>query len=158
VAFFNANAILPPTPLIAGEDSFPFNYEYLRDVAFRLDDAESRLKSIDSSGIQYSVLLLTPPSIEGIMDSGWAIQMARKVNNYIHETYCERYPERFGFFCCVALQNPEEAIRELERAVLQLGAKGVLVNGFANVSEADVNKIEYLDHKNSTPSGLHSRD
>ncbi|KAG0645398.1 hypothetical protein D0Z07_8815 [Hyphodiscus hymeniophilus] len=48
------------------------------------------------------------------------------------------------------MQEPEEAAKELERPVTVLEAKRVLINGFTNMSETDVEKIQYLD----APVGL----
>lgn len=41
------------------------------------------------------------------------------------------------------LQNPEQAARELERAVKELGFVGALVNGYSNIG--DENTAQYLD-------------
>jgi len=41
----------------------------------------------------------------------------------------DKYPDRFSAFAAVALHEPEQAARELERAVTQLGLKGSLIGG-----------------------------
>ncbi|KAJ5657803.1 amidohydrolase 2, partial [Penicillium longicatenatum] len=90
----------------------------------------------------------TPP--EGVSDTATAIRFARETNNTIHQKYVATYPSRFGFFAYVAMHDPEDAARELERAVTQLGAKGVLINGFTNLDDRD-EKLRYLDAPECEP-------
>ena len=49
----------------------------------------------------------------------------------------------------LALQNPEQAVRELERCVTKLGFKGVMVNGYTQVESPD--NLIYLDDARMTP-------
>jgi hypothetical protein len=49
------------------------------------------------------------------------------------------------------MQTPEEAAAELERTVKDLGAKGVLINGFTNINKNDVSKVQYLDDPKCEP-------
>lgn len=164
---FEAHKTFPPRPIIKGLSGLPFSQDFLSDVESRLDDVPSRLQSMDQSGVHYAIVSLTSPGIEGVSDAATAIRFARQTNDAIHEKYVKSYPERFGFFACVPMQDPEEAARELERAVTQLGAKGVLINGFTNLDDHD-EKIRYLDapecevfwemlHKLDVPLYLHPR-
>ncbi|KAH8805267.1 amidohydrolase 2 [Xylogone sp. PMI_703] len=140
-----ANQTYPPKPQLIGlKDELPFNTEYYNDCQDRLNDVGKRLKSMDNAGISYAVVSLTSPGIQGILDPNIAVDFARKTNDDTYQRYVKAYPDRFGFFACVAIQKPEEAAAELERAVKVLGAKGVLINGFTNLSE-DMDNIRYLD-------------
>jgi predicted TIM-barrel fold metal-dependent hydrolase len=49
----------------------------------------------------------------------------------------------------LALQDPDEAVRELERCVTKLGFKGVMVNGYTQVESPD--NLVYLDDARMTP-------
>ena len=49
----------------------------------------------------------------------------------------------------LALQDPDQAVRELERCVTQLGFKGVMVNGYTQVESPD--NLVYLDDERLTP-------
>lgn len=151
VPFFDALWTYPKLSVVAGVDIVNFNEEFMKDTHHRLDDVDSRLQSMDQSGISYAIVSITSPGIEGILDADIAVDFARRTNDTIYKKYVEAYPDRFGFFCSVPLQKPEEAARELERCVTQLGAKGVLVNGFSNVSTSDVNHVRYLDEPETEP-------
>lgn len=43
--------------------------------------------------------------------------------------WCERYPDRFASLSSVALQYPDLAARQLERAVTKLGSRGASIGG-----------------------------
>jgi predicted TIM-barrel fold metal-dependent hydrolase len=53
--------------------------------------------------------------------------MAKKVNNKLAEAV-KTYPERFAGLASIAPQDPGEAVKELERAVKELGLKGASIN------------------------------
>src|SRR5690606_30076417 len=67
--------------------------------------------------------------------------------------YCRQDPEHFDFWCHANLADPDAAVLEIERAVTQLGAKGVCVGGtnFNGIDTHDERlfpvweKIEQLD-------------
>ncbi|KAL3479421.1 amidohydrolase 2 [Aspergillus californicus] len=142
---FFANATHPAKQLIQNFNGLPFSPEFVADINRRLDDKALRLESMTATGIRHAVLSLTSPGIEGVFDKALAIDFARKTNDAIYETYVKPHPDRFSFFACVPLQDPAAAALELERAVTDLGAKGVLVNGFTNLNEANLDEIRYLD-------------
>ena len=64
-------------------------------------------------------------------------------NDWIVENFMTKFPRRFEGLAAVPLQDPDAAIKELQRAVKQLGLKGVLINGYTNVGSAEHG--EYLD-------------
>lgn len=124
--------------------------EYNQDVERRLTDLELRVKSMDETGIDISVLSLTMPGIEGVADPVLAVKYAREVNDEIYKLYVTgKYSNRFRAFACVAMQDPEAAAAEAKRAVRELGAVGVLINGFSNVGDA--NTVQYLDEPQCEP-------
>lgn len=147
---FAAHQNYPPRPAIKGLDGLPFSPQFLADVEERLDDVELRLKSMDQSGIQYAILSLTSPGIEGVSDASTAIRFSKETNDSIYNKYVKPYPSRFGFFACVAMHDPKEAAKELERAVRTLGAKGALINGFTNL-DAEDRQLRYLDAPECEP-------
>lgn len=147
---FAAYQLYPPRPAIKGLDGLPFSPQFLADVEGRLDDVGLRLKSMDQCGIQYAILSLTSPGIEGVSDAATAIHFGKETKDDIYHKYVEPHPSRFGFFACVAMHDPKEAANKLERAVTQLCAKGVLVNGFTNLDDRD-EQLRYLDAPECEP-------
>jgi 5-carboxyvanillate decarboxylase len=84
-----------------------------------------RLKEMDQAGIDMQVLsaTLTPnDKLTAAEAKAWAIE-----TNNAFAGVVEKYPARFSSFAAVALHEPQEAARELERAVTQLGFKGALI-------------------------------
>jgi 2,3-dihydroxybenzoate decarboxylase len=107
-----------------------------------LDVDEERLADMDRHEIEYAVLSLNAPGIQGIPDAGRAVDLARVANDRLAAAI-ERHPARYGGFAALPMQHPDAAARELTRAVADLGFKGALVNGFTQLG--DPNTVVYLD-------------
>jgi predicted TIM-barrel fold metal-dependent hydrolase len=120
------------------------NYEqkYFTTVQQRLADVNSWIEDMDRGGIERMVLSLTQPGIQGIPDRKIAIDTARRMNDDLAQIVAAN-PRRFSGFAAVPLQDVRAARDELERAVSQLGFKGVLINGYTNIGDA--NTAQYLD-------------
>ncbi|MEV4439510.1 amidohydrolase family protein [Streptomyces sp. NPDC049577] len=109
----------------------------------RLTDFEVRLRRMDDAGIDMALLSLTTPGVQAIPDRAQAVAVARDINDYLAEQVVARWPDRFAGFATVPLQDPEAAVAETERAVRDLGFKGVLVNGYSDTGDPET--AEYLD-------------
>lgn len=145
-SLWEAYTTYPPTNQIRGYDGgLPVIPSVTADMAERLNDVPSRLASMDGSGIGYAIVSLTSPGIQGVFDPTNATAFAKSSNDEIYKNYSQAYPDRFGFFASVALQDPAGAVTELERAVTKLGAKGVLINGYSQVGSPDNYTVLYLD-------------
>ncbi|GLQ51906.1 amidohydrolase family protein [Dyella flava] len=107
-----------------------------------LDIQEERIERMDACGIEYSILSLNAPAIQGITDPKRAIDVARRANDLLAEQVARR-PDRFGAFAALPMQDPEAATRELQRTVSEMGFKGALVNGFSQIGSED--NATYLD-------------
>jgi predicted TIM-barrel fold metal-dependent hydrolase len=107
-----------------------------------LDIHEKRLHLMDRHGIEMMLLSLNAPAVQAIPDPVRANEIARRANDWLAEQVAKR-PARFQALAALPMQDPDLAIRELERCVKALGFKGALVNGFSQVRE--VNTAVYLD-------------
>ena len=116
---------------------------YMEDVEKRLLETELRLQDMDTCGIRHAILSLTSPGAQSILDAAAATRFAASTNDYIAENFVKPHPDRFSSFATVALQNPQAAADELERAVKKLGMKGALINGYTNMDAAEATR--YLD-------------
>ena len=126
-----------------------YNQAWLDMVGRRLVEfGEKRLAGMDASGIDVAILSLTVPGIQGIVDPAEAVSCAREINDFL-AAQIEKHPDRFCGFACVALQDPTEAAKELERCTTQLGFKGVMVNGYTNTTSAM--GAQYLDEPRLLP-------
>jgi 2,3-dihydroxybenzoate decarboxylase len=102
-----------------------------------LDLGEDRLNEMDAKGIDIQVLSLSPPGVQ-CFDAAEGTAWARKVNNELSKVV-KQHPDRFIGLACIAPQSPEEAADEIERAVSELGLKGVNIESHA--------RNEYLDNR-----------
>ena len=95
-------------------------------------DLDARFRVMDEFGEYCQVISLPMPSIESLAPPDKAPLLAQVANDGMAEL-CARHPSRFpSFVASLPMNNPEEALKEAERAVEQLGARGVQV--FTNVA------------------------
>src|SRR5437762_4026597 len=85
-------------------------------------DPVQRLKDMDLEGIETAVnfgttVFLTLPSLE---DHDLACAIAHAYNTWL-DGYCKTKPQRLKGVALVAMQEPKEAVKELERCVKELG-------------------------------------
>lgn len=104
-----------------------------------LDFHDLRIKAMDQAGIDISVLSLTDPGIQGIVDAKTAIAQAVKTNDYLADAISKN-PKRFRGFACLPFQDHLAATRELDRCVSQHKFLGALVNGQTQGSYLDEEK------------------
>nr|WP_315242924.1 amidohydrolase family protein [uncultured Albidiferax sp.] len=74
-------------------------------------------------------LVLSTPSHAFMYWAGEFGDTYARICNDELSAFCAQDPEHFAFWAHANLANPAEAAREIERAVTQLGAKGVCVGG-----------------------------
>ncbi|MGH7845146.1 MAG: amidohydrolase family protein [Candidatus Binatia bacterium] len=87
-------------------------------------DIEFRLKEMDAQGVDMHVLSVLPPALfVNHIEPDKALAACRSINNAFAETV-SRHSGRFVAIANLPMQAPEEAARELERAVKDLGMKG----------------------------------
>jgi predicted TIM-barrel fold metal-dependent hydrolase len=92
-----------------------------------LSDLDARFRDMDSVPDYRQVISLPNPSLEEIGDAETGRELARIANDEMAEL-CVKHPDRFvGFAAAVYLDDVESALAEADRAIHQLGAKGVLI-------------------------------
>lgn len=106
-----------------------------------LDLGESRIKEMDADGIDMQVISLTNPNVQ-LFEEKDGVHWAKRVNDEL-ATVVDKYPNRYIGLATVAAQNPQEAAKEMERSVKELGMKGIVVQSHA--------QNEYLDDKKYWP-------
>jgi predicted TIM-barrel fold metal-dependent hydrolase len=108
---------------------------YYREGVFRYDssisDLDARWRTIDRFGDYRQVLVLAVPPLEEIGRPAIAADFARMANDEM-ASLVARHPDRFaGFAASLPLNDVDAALKELDRAVADLGALGAQV--FTNV-------------------------
>ncbi|MBB4688896.1 amidohydrolase family protein [Amycolatopsis jiangsuensis] len=144
-----ARVLADPEVLADVADRGGVTPEFYRPVMAKLPEfGEARLGSMAAAGVEHSVLSLTAPGIQSILDPVAATTEARRQNDFLAEQVAKR-PDRYSGFAAVALQDPAGAAAELRRAVGELGFRGVLVNGYTNVGDSAHGS--YLDEEQYHP-------
>jgi predicted TIM-barrel fold metal-dependent hydrolase len=105
-----------------------------------VDKIDQRLQDMDDAGIDLQVL--SAGSVEEYENLQDAINLAKKTNDNLAEVV-NKYPKRFAAYCTLPWQDSAAAITELERAVKELGLRGIKIDGTV--------KGEYLDNKKFWP-------
>lgn len=104
-----------------------------------LDD---RLKLVDHFPDYQQVLANSMPPLEVLGGPEVTPELARLVNDGFAEI-CERYPDHFpAFIAALPMNNPEAAVVEIDRAVTQLGARGVQI--FSNVNGRPLDEPDFF--------------
>ncbi|MGE0563253.1 MAG: amidohydrolase family protein [Pseudolabrys sp.] len=124
-------------------DSQVFGPHVWPELRSRLLDIRTRLISeMDTYEIEMMILSLNAPAVQAIDDPKRAIDIAKAANDTLAD-HVRALPKRFAGFAALPMQDPEAAIRELERCVKDLKFVGALVNGFSN--SGDPNNLLYYD-------------
>ncbi|HVB52253.1 MAG TPA: amidohydrolase family protein [Acidimicrobiales bacterium] len=124
------------------------NLEVWQNVERRLADfRELRLERMDATGIGRAIISLTSPGVQGQRDVKEAVNGARTANDVLAQEIAEN-PDRFAGFAAVPLQDVDQAVGELHRAVTELGFKGVLINSYTAMPDGN---SAHLDEERFDP-------
>lgn len=127
----HAHCQVPAAMAIAGErlprpPGVILEYPGLHEVA------DARLAAMEARGVDMQVLSCNPYWY------GYERDVAQKMLDVQNEAlagFCSAYPKRFAAFASLALQFPDLAVEQLEKAVKRLGLRGVAVGGSVAGSE-----------------------
>lgn len=107
---------------------------HFRAVDSRCWSIERRLADLDGDGIDVQVVSPVPVTFCQNAPVGGAVVLARAQNDFLAE-FVSKAPGRFVALGAVPLQEPEAAVAELERAVVELGFPGVEIGTTAGGRE-----------------------
>ncbi len=105
--------------------------KFFREIESNCWDPAQRITECDVHGTHMQVLSTIPVLFYYWAKAQDALDVARFLNDHIAEA-CKRYPKRFIGLGTVPLQDPELAIRELERCMNELGLAGVEIGSHVN--------------------------
>src|ERR1700686_396892 len=95
-------------------------------------DLDARFRVMDEFGEYCQLLSLPAPTIEAMAPPDKSPELARVANDGFAEL-CRKHPDRFiGFVASLPMNNPDESIKEMNRAVFELGGQGIQI--FSNVA------------------------
>jgi len=93
-------------------------------------DMEARVRDMDEAGIDVQVISHTCPGVAELPVPE-AVEWSRRIND-IFAGICQKWPGRFYFLAAIPPQDIGAALREMERAQKELGARGVQM--YSNVN------------------------
>ena len=106
-----------------------------------LVDVDARLRLLDEFGDFQQVLSLANPPLELVASPDVTPELARLANDTLAEI-CRRHSDRFpAFIAALPMNNMDATLTEIDRAVSELGARGVQV--FTNVAGKPLSDPEY---------------
>jgi predicted TIM-barrel fold metal-dependent hydrolase len=93
-----------------------------------LFDLDARFRAMDTGGDGYVQIINTAnPPVENISGPAEAVELSRIANDEMAELV-SRFPERFaGAAACIPMNDVDAALAELDRAIGQLGFRGVQI-------------------------------
>jgi aminocarboxymuconate-semialdehyde decarboxylase len=92
-----------------------------------LSDLDTRFRIMDAYGDYRQVISLSSPAVDAVAGPQKAAELARIANDELAELVA-KYPDRFvAAVACVPLADIDAALAETERAIEQLGFKGIQI-------------------------------
>lgn len=114
------------------DDSLRFNEGVIGD---RLGEVGAeRLRLMDETGVDVQVLALAPPGLHNLDVE--CVALAKKTNDFVSATIAKN-PDRFQGLATLPMAAPQQAPRELERSVNELGLVGAMLYGRVRESNLD---------------------
>ncbi len=92
-----------------------------------LDLGAGRIAAMDEGGVDFQVLSLAAIGFDKLPAKD-ATPLAADINDELAEAIRQN-PTRFGGFASLAMKDPAQAAKELERCVTRLGFKGAMLDG-----------------------------
>jgi aminocarboxymuconate-semialdehyde decarboxylase len=106
-----------------------------------LVDVDARLRLLDEFGDLQQVLSLANPPLELVGSKDVTPALARIANDALAEI-CRKHPGRFpAFIAALPMNDIEATLAEIDRAISQLGARGIQV--FTNVAGKPLSAPEF---------------
>ena len=106
-----------------------------------LVDVDARRRLLDQFDDLRQVICLANPPLELVASPDQSPELARVANDALAEV-CRSHPDRFpGFVASLPMNNVEASLAEIDRAITQLGARGIQV--FTNVAGKPLSAPEY---------------
>jgi uncharacterized protein len=134
--------IMPEKLLAAMQKKLPGVAEF-RENKFRSNvSIEARFKYMDRYPDVLQVLTISLPPIETLFKPADALKFAKMANDELAELV-EKHPDRFvAGVACLPLNDIDACVKEIDRAISELGLKGIQL--FTNIMGKPLDRSEFL--------------
>ena len=126
--------------VFANDATREVNRRQQETIRTAITSVAARLQHMDRTGIDIQALSTAPGQYYYWAQPELGRQTARLINENIARI-CAEHPDRFVGLATVPLQAPEFAVTELERAVKQLGLRGVEICTNVNGEELSAERF-----------------
>ncbi len=135
--------ISPPRYTEALRNDFPGFYRQILGITPPLFDMEARFRVMDAFAPIAQVLTVGPvPPLEHFADPKRAVELARLANDEMAELVA-KYPDRFvAAIALLPMNDVEAALDEADRAIKELGFKGIYVH--SNIDGKPLDAPDFL--------------
>jgi len=123
------------------KDSYGTVKATLYGTTIILLDPKERIGVMEEIGVDVQILSLSAPNVYFDDDEN-NLALARMTNDYLSQICCQ-HPDRFMSFASIPITNVDYALKELDRAINDLGMNGIILG--TNVNG------RYLDAKEFYP-------
>jgi aminocarboxymuconate-semialdehyde decarboxylase len=97
-----------------------------------LHDMDARLRMLDAFGDYQQIISMSQPPIDVLGGPDETPNLARIANDGMAEI-CRQHPARFpSFLMSPPMNNPDAAVKEIDRAITELGACGAQIHSNVN--------------------------
>ena len=117
-----------------GRHSAELNKGIVAGIRDALRDPQKKIRDMNEKKIGIDVLSSTPFAFFYEVEDDLAVELARFQNDGLSEMVKKR-PDRFAAMATLPLQVPDEALKELERAIQTLGLRGVEIGSHVGKRE-----------------------
>lgn len=132
---------LDPRSLYSSEETNALNRAYHQSVDDRFTDPDTRIRDMDTMGVDVQAIALAPPQYFYWLDARPALRVAQTQNDRIAAIAHER-PDRFRGIGTLPLAHPNSAVAEAERLRGELGMRGVEIGTDVVGTDLDDPKFE----------------
>jgi aminocarboxymuconate-semialdehyde decarboxylase len=135
--------ISPPRYTEFVKQKYPVMYNNMLGPCVPLYDMDERFKIMDAYQGLVQVLTIGPvPPIENFANEQQTVELARMANDEMAELI-HKYRDRFvTAIALLPMNNPDAALKETDRAIIELGFRGIYVH--SNINGKPLDSPEFL--------------
>lgn len=136
--------VLPPKYLDALQkiSSNKFNLKNVIETLPSMNDMDCRFRIMDKFDGLMQVLTLSAPAIEEFADKKKAVDFAKMANDQMAELVLKHADRFAAAVACLPMNNVEEALKEIDRAINDLHFRGIQIS--SSINDKPLDSAEFM--------------